>query len=198
MFEFIQSIDTRLLIATRSIVDLNSTWQVFAVRIFADSHVFASMVVMVGLWLYGSFHREETSKREALSLFYATALAFVIYWILDFGLPVRPRPELTNTVRPLIDHIPDNSFPSGHAIYAGATVTAAFLFVKNKAIAWFLLMLGMLMVFCRVVAGIHYPGDIIAGVPIGIGSAYLYKNFLRFRFIREDLYIWPIRFAKLL
>ncbi|MDO8349833.1 MAG: hypothetical protein Q7S94_01625, partial [Gallionella sp.] len=65
MFEFIQSIDTRLLIATRSIVDLNSPWQVFAVRLFADIHIFASMVVMVGLWLYGSFHQEETSKREA-------------------------------------------------------------------------------------------------------------------------------------
>lgn len=198
MLEFIQSIDTRLLIATRSIVDINSPWQVFAVRSFADIHIFASMAVMVGLWSYGSFHQEETSKREALSLFYATAFAFGIYWILDLGLPVRPRPELTDTIKPLINHIPDNSFPSGHAIYAGATVTAAFLFIRNKAIAWFLLVLGMLMALCRVVAGIHYPGDIIAGAPIGIGSAYLFRNFLRFRFVREDIYIWPIRLAKFL
>lgn len=198
MLEFIQSIDTRLLIATRSIVDLNSPWQVFAVRLFADIHVFASIVVMVGLWSYGSFHQEETSKREALSLFYATTLAFGIYWILDFGLPVRPRPELTDTVKPLINHIPDNSFPSGHAIYAGATVTAAFLFIRNRAIAGFLLVLGMLMALCRVIAGIHYPGDIIAGAPIGIGSAFLFRSFLRFRIIREDFYIWPIRLAKFL
>lgn len=196
MLEFILSIDTRLLIATRSIVDLNSPWQVFAVRLFADIHVFASMVIMVGLWLYGSLHHDETSKQEALSLLYVTTFAFGIYWVLDLGLPVRPRPELADTVKPLIIHIPDNSFPSGHAIYAGAAVTAAFLFIRNKAIAWLLLVLGILMALCRVVAGIHYPGDVIAGVPIGIGSAYLFRNFLRFRFVREDLYIMPIRFAK--
>ena len=154
------------------------------------------MIVMVGLWLHGLFHQEETSKREALSLFYATALAFGIYWIFDLGLPVRPRPELTDTVKPLISHIPDNSFPSGHAIYAGASVTAAFLFLRSKAIAWFLLFFGSIMVLCRVIAGIHYPGDIIVGVSIGIGSAFLFQHLLRFRFIREDIYVLPIRIAK--
>lgn len=198
MLEFILSLDTRGLIATRSIIDLNSPWQVFAVRLFGDINIFTLMIVLVGLWLYGSFHQEEASKREALSIFYATALAFGIYWILDLGLPVRPRPELTNTIKPLISHIPDNSFPSGHAIYAGASVTAAFIFLRNKSIAWFLLVLGTIMALCRVMAGIHYPGDIIAGAPIGIGSAFLFQYLLRFPFIREDIYIWPIRIAKLL
>ena len=197
MLEFIQSLDTRLLIATRSIVDLNSSWQVFAVRLFADIDVFVSMVVLVGLWLHGSFHKEDASKREALSLFYATALALGIYWILNLGLPVRPRPELADTVKPLIRHIPDNSFPSGHAIYAGAAVTAAFLFLRKKSIAWLLLVLGSIMALCRVIAGIHYPGDILAGAPLGVGSAFLFQYLLRFRFIREDIYIWPIRIARL-
>jgi membrane-associated phospholipid phosphatase len=196
MLEFIQSLDTRLLIATRSIIDLDSPWQVFAVRLFADIDVFVSMVVMIGLWLHGSFHKEEASKREALSLLYATALAYVIYWILDLGLPVRPRPELADTVTPLIRHIPDNSFPSGHAIFAGAAVTAAFLFLRWKSIAWLLLVLGSIMALCRVIAGIHYPGDIIAGAPLGIGSAFLFQYLLKFRLIREDIYSWPIRIAK--
>ncbi|MDD4928086.1 MAG: phosphatase PAP2 family protein [Gallionella sp.] len=197
MLEFIQSLDTRLLIATRSVIDLNSPGQVFAVRLFADINVFASMLVMVGLWLYGSFHQEEASKREALSLFYAMALALGIYWLLNFGLPVRPRPELTNAVKPLISHIPDNSFPSGHAIYSGAFATAAFLFLRKKFIAWFVLVLGSVMALCRVIAGIHYPGDIIAGAALGVGSAFLFQYFLQFRFIREDIYNWPIRIAKL-
>jgi len=196
MLEYIQSLDTRLLIATRSIIDSNSPWQVFAVRLFADVNIFSLMIVMVGLWLHGSLHHKETSKREALSLLYATALAFLIYWILDLGLPIRPRPELTDTVIPLISHIPDNSFPSGHAIYAGASVTAAFLFLRNKTIAWVLLFLGFVMVLCRVMAGIHYPGDIIAGVSVGIGSAFLFQHLLGFRFFREDIYILPIRIAK--
>jgi len=196
MLEFIQSLDTRLLIATRSIIDSDSPWQVFTVRLFADVNVFSLIIVMVGLWLYGSFHHEEKSKREALSLFYATALAFGIYWILDLGLPVRPRPELTDTVKPLISHIPDNSFPSGHAIYAGVSVTAAFLFLRSKAIAWILLFLGSIMALCRVMAGIHYPGDIMAGALVGIGSAFLFQHLLGFRFFREDIYILPIRIAK--
>lgn len=125
------------------------------------------MALLVGLWLYGAYKKNNSFKVDSLMIFYSLGFAFVIYVILNLGLPFRPRPETVLTIRPLMDHLPDNSFPSGHAIFAGASILGAFLYTRAW-IAWVLLVTGLLMVFSRVLAGIHYPLDITAGFIVGL------------------------------
>ena len=114
------------------------------------------MIILVGLWLYGVYKKDNQPKVDALMMLYSIGFAFLVYVFLNLGLPLRPRPETVSAIRPLIDHLPDNSFPSGHGIFAGASTIAAFFYTR-RWIAWILLITGIMMILSRVLAGIHYP-----------------------------------------
>lgn len=152
------------------------------------------MLLLVGLWLYGVYKKDNEPKLDALMMLYSIGLAFAFYVILNLGLPFRPRPETVATIRPLIDHLPDNSFPSGHAIFAGASVLAAFLYTR-RCIAWILLIAGIVMVLSRVLAGIHYPLDILAGVVIGVLGAYGVYALRERKFMTNYLLVYPVKIA---
>lgn len=62
------------------------------------------------------------------------------------------------------------SFPSGHATFFFALATAVYLYRKQWG-SWFLGAATIIAV-SRVIAGVHYPSDILGGVVIGIAVAY--------------------------
>ncbi len=198
LLETLQSADVAALNALRSLIDPNSGWQVALVRFFSDVEVLVTAILLVVLWLDARFRKgnDEGRKKDALAFFYAVMAAFALYWILNFGLPARPRPESVSALRPLIDHLPDNSFPSGHGIFAGASFMAAHLLFQDKALAYGLLSLGIPMLLARVLAGVHYPGDVIFGFFLG---AILVKCLLprinSSRSRRSPAYVIPLRIA---
>lgn len=65
----------------------------------------------------------------------------------------------------LVKHSVDPGFPSDHAVMAGA-VAAALLFVSRR-LAWVGVVLALVMAFARVYVGVHYPGDVLAGLAVG-------------------------------
>lgn len=68
------------------------------------------------------------------------------------------------------------SFPSGHT--AAAAVFAALLGIYYVDATW-LLMTGVLLVGAsRVVLGVHFPGDILAGALLGVVSVEVMARFL--------------------
>jgi membrane-associated phospholipid phosphatase len=69
-----------------------------------------------------------------------------------------PRPFVTDHVRPLIPHTPDNGFPSDHALLAAALV-AAVAFVR-PLLALPVAVLAILVDWARVGAGIHHVADV--------------------------------------
>ena len=81
----------------------------------------------------------------------------------------RPRPFLTYQVHQLI---PENSysFPSGHATFFFALSATIYMYNKKWGITFFIA--ATLMGIARVMAGVHYPSDIIGGMVIGIAVAY--------------------------
>jgi undecaprenyl-diphosphatase len=78
----------------------------------------------------------------------------------------RPRPyqvnqAITCNARPLDPF----SFPSGHTLHAVAFTTIASVYYPQ--LSWLLIPLTLLIALSRMVLGLHYPSDVLAGIAIG-------------------------------
>lgn len=119
------------------------------------------------------------SRRQKLFLFWTTAISIVvargvITEIIRFFYH-RPRPFLTLPVsKPLSNgwfySDTEWSFPSGHSAFFFAMATAIYLYNKKWGV-WFFVA-AILMNISRIVAGVHYPSDILSGAVVGIVVGY--------------------------
>ena len=89
-----------------------------------------------------------------------------------------PRPFMVYDFTPLIYDF-NSSFPSGHAAFFFALAMAVFFFHKKWGIVYFLG--SFIIVLSRIMAGIHWPVDILGGIIVGIGSAILLASFTIWR-----------------
>jgi len=80
------------------------------------------------------------------------------------------RPYVTHpTVLLLVARSPDSSFPSDHAVMAGAAATG--LLLANRRLGLIAAVAAVLMAFSRVYVAAHYPWDVAAGLAVGAGVA---------------------------
>jgi len=78
----------------------------------------------------------------------------------------RSRPcHALSHVEVLLHCASDSSFPSDHAMIAGAF--AAGLLLLDRRIGLTALLLALLLAFARVYVGVHYPSDVAGGLAIG-------------------------------
>lgn len=78
----------------------------------------------------------------------------------------RPRPfAVENAVRAGADPLDPFSFPSGHTLHAVAFSIVAVAFYP--ILAWLLIPFTLLVAISRVVLGLHYPSDVLAGAALG-------------------------------
>ena len=80
--------------------------------------------------------------------------------------------EAVSRVRPCVDAAScpaTTSFPSGHATGAAAfwTVVAVLLLPRLGRRAWWLLAVPTVVAVSRVLLGVHYPSDVLAGLLVG-------------------------------
>lgn len=195
MLQTLINLDIKYLNLTQWIINPNSHLQVELIKLLTDSWVILVMILLVWFWLYWAYKKQINYKEIALMIFYSIGFSFIIYMILNQFLPLRPRPESVSTIRPLVDHLPDNSFPSWHAIFAGAAIFATFMYQRKKCISYWILMFSILMLIARIIAGIHYPGDILVWLIIWLLWAefvYYYRNSNLFQ---KYLLPFPIKIA---
>ena len=87
---------------------------------------------------------------------------------------VRQRPFVAvPQVKLLVPHSADGGMPSHHIVFMVALITTVFFY--QKRLATLLALLTLLTGVARVIAGIHYPSDIVVGAVLGAGIAYAYR-----------------------
>lgn len=99
------------------------------------------------------------------------ALGFGLLSLVRARLDV-PRPAEGAGIVPLVPRSgTGRSFPSRHAFSAFAI--ALCWWVANPLVAVGLLLLACLLAVLRVIAGVHYPRDVVAGAAVGMATGAL-------------------------
>lgn len=90
----------------------------------------------------------------------------------------QPITHLFHEARPYVTHphilllasrSPDYSFPSDHAVMAGAAATG--LLLVSRRLGMVAVAAAIVMAFARVYVAAHYPWDVLAGLLLGAGVA---------------------------
>jgi undecaprenyl-diphosphatase len=109
--------------------------------------------------------------KPAIVMALTGALGVLVYALLK-RVFVRERPFITHAA---IDrgaaHLDRYSFPSGHTLHAVSFTWQACAHFPE--LAWVLVPLAVLIAGSRVVLGLHYPSDVLAGAAIGAALAEL-------------------------
>ena len=95
-----------------------------------------------------------------------TGLACTLIYKWLKAKTLRPRPfAVESAVRAEADPLDQFSFPSGHTLHAVAFSIVAIAFYP--LLAWLLVPFTLLVAMSRVVLGLHYPSDVLAGAALG-------------------------------
>jgi membrane-associated phospholipid phosphatase len=125
--------------------------------------VFA-LLLLVGWW--GARSRGDLDQVARVVWAGAGAVAAVGLNQLLGGLVDRARPyAVLPSVHVLVARTSDFSFPSDHAVAAGAV--AAGLVLADRRLGAVAIVLAMTMAAARVYVGAHYPGDVVSGLLLG-------------------------------
>jgi len=134
------------------------------VRFAAQDLLYAGLLVGLVLW----WRRD--GLRTGLAAVGGVVLALIVGGIVGTVWD-RPRPFVAGHYAPLFAHPADASFPSDHLLALGALAGAALMAWWPAAVAT--LILAVLVGTGRVIAGVHYVGDVAGGFAIGVVCACL-------------------------
>jgi undecaprenyl-diphosphatase len=146
-----------------------------SIIIFLSEYLFYSVpVIFVVLW----FVRKNMQK----ALLKATVAALLAWFGLNnlVGMIYYRNRPLGSIIgaKELVFHRPDRSFPSDHASFLFA-IAFTLWFLGYKKLSVVIFIIATVVSVFRVVAGVHYPADIVAGFIVGLISAgivYFLRN----------------------
>ena len=111
-------------------------------------------------------------KKEILMVFFSGIVAWVLAYILKILIHT-PRPfDAFSNVHSLISET-GFGFPSGHATFFMALAFAIF-FLHKKA-GYVFIFFALLIGLARIIAGVHFPIDILGGFALGFLISYLFS-----------------------
>ena len=132
--------------------------------------VYFPLLILFGICVLIFYRR---NWRESFLVFFSGGLAIIIDQLLKF-LIQSPRPFLAFTnVLPLFPET-GYAFPSGHAAFFSSLAFA--LFFINRKTGFIFMFFALLIGLARIIAGVHFPIDILGGFLLGFGVAYFVKS----------------------
>jgi len=162
---------------------MNSTLFYFFYNLAHQSNFFDHLVIFFGFWfpylvvgLGALFLLFRKSWPEFFLVFFSGGLAVFLDLILK-NLVHAPRPfvALTNihTLFPETGY----AFPSGHATFFAAFSVS--IFFLNKKAGYIFMLFTFLIGLARVIAGVHFPIDILGGFVLGVATSCLVDYFMK-------------------
>jgi membrane-associated phospholipid phosphatase len=139
------------------------------------------VVILAGIFIL--FHHEIFSTeypwkalkqkwKEIVLAFFSGISAWVLAQILKVIFHTsRPILSLGNVV-PLLNK-DSHAFPSGHATFFMALAFAIYL--SHKKAGYLFIFFALLIGIARIMAGVHFPADILGGYILGIFVAYFVR-----------------------
>lgn len=125
-------------------------------------------VVAAGLFILWLIKRKNANY--IISAFASALVARFVIVELIRAIIYRPRPFLSHGVVQLINKGSEPSFPSGHAAFLFAIALAIYFYDRRLGLALFII--AVFISAARIVAGVHYPADILGGAILGIVVAW--------------------------
>jgi len=147
---------------------------------------FDILIIFIADWLiwwlafavFVLFFYKKISFKAVLQIFATAFLAWLVSKLIKYFY-FNPRPFMVlENIKTLFTHGLNDSFPSGHATFAFALATAISLFINYK-IGLIFFIGAILIGLSRVIAGIHWPFDILGGIILGISITFLLHFFLK-------------------
>jgi len=169
------AIDTNLFLTLRGFVGQSALGDAIVI-FFAEYFAYALVAAFCPLLLLSKY-----ATRKKIEIFLTVCLSvvisrFVVTEIIRLFCH-RLRPFAAYGFHPLI---PENaySFPSGHAAFFFAMGAAIFCYNKKWGFGFFAA--AVIMGIARVMAGVHYPSDILGGMVVGtLTAAIVYSALSR-------------------
>ena len=128
------------------------------------------IVFILVFWAIFFLALDKQSKLRFLNLSVLTfPFAFLLTKVLALFI-YTTRPFVSEHIQPLINHVPDNGFPSDHTVLTMSLAVVVFVF--NRKVGLILAFLSLCIGLSRIVAKIHQPFDIFGSVCIAVLSCY--------------------------
>jgi undecaprenyl-diphosphatase len=141
--------------------------------VFSARYAIYFLFLVAALCVAYLFYRKQWRPIVFFSISLATS--FIILFIAS-KLFASDRPFVNHHITQLIPHAANQSFPSDHSTASMALALALLAFTRFKKTAWLLVIAAILIGFSRIVAGVHYPLDVVGGfitAILGTVLAYL-------------------------
>ncbi len=135
------------------------------------------LLLIFGLIVFLFTHKHKEDNIRNILVILASA---IVAWLVAKGIKhisLSPRPfEVLDNVNLLFEHGGGDSFPSGHATFYSALATSFYFYHKYLAIIY---IIGAILIgLSRIIAGIHFPIDILAVYALVGLIGYLAYRFL--------------------
>ena len=152
LFQFLNSLASR------------SSWLDTLIIFFATS--FSIILIVITIVYIFKNSSNDSFFRKILIIFGSAILTYCLVKIIK-NLVFTPRPFLSlDSVNLLFKYGDYDSFPSGHTAIFSSLAMAIYFYNKKASILFFF---GALIIgVARVIAGIHFPIDILSGLGLGI------------------------------
>lgn len=137
--------------------------------------VSAALLIFVAVTFLRRYERFREKAIQAATLAFSSAIAarWGIKPLIAFFYD-RARPyEVLPMVKKLFED-QSSAFPSGHALFFFALATGVYFYYPKTGILFFLAAFSITV--ARVMAGVHWPSDIVGGAVLGIVTAVAVKR----------------------
>ena len=173
MLDYLNDIDTDVLLAVNGLHDAfqDALWWMVSAK-------WSSLLIFLAL-IWVLLHQ---NRRHTLLALAMLVLAFLLADQVSSGLIKQLVERLRPTHNPALGdavHIVNGyrggmyGFVSSHAANSFAAATFIALLLRNRAVTIGMTVWALLQCYSRVYLGVHYPGDILGGMAVGMLSGWL-------------------------